>query len=181
MRIIAGVAGGRRLKTPEGRDVRPTSDKVRGAIFNALQARGAVEGAAALDVFCGSGALGLEALSRGAEHCTFIDNNKVSLALAKENAKALGFEATFIFADAVKLKTAPKKFSLVFLDPPYNKNLVVPALEKLMTGGWVEDDAVCVVETEKGFKGIFPAAFHVLDEKIYGDTKVIFLSVSSRT
>lgn len=180
MRIIAGTARGRKLSAPEGRDVRPTSDKVRGAIFNALQARGVLQGAQVLDVFCGSGALGLEALSRGAAHAAFIDNSKVSIDFAKENAKALGFsdKASFIFSDSEKLKTPPQKFSLVFLDPPYNKNLVLPVLAKLSDGGWLEDDAVCVIEAEKSFKGIIPPPYQTLDEKVYGDTKVLFLCVS---
>jgi 16S rRNA (guanine966-N2)-methyltransferase len=175
MRIIAGTAGGRKLLTPDGDAIRPTSDKVRGAIFNSLLSKISVQGANVLDCFCGSGALGLEALSRGAAHCTFVDNSRTSLDLAKENAKALKFEnASFIFSDAAKLKAPGKKASLVFLDPPYNKNLIIPALEALHVNGWLEKDAVAVVETEKTFSETY-AAFVVLDEKNYGDTKVSFL------
>ncbi|MCC7304687.1 MAG: 16S rRNA (guanine(966)-N(2))-methyltransferase RsmD [Alphaproteobacteria bacterium] len=181
MRIISGIAGGRRLKTPEGRDVRPTSDKVRGAIFNSLRSRGAVEGAQVIDCFCGSGALGLEALSQGAAGCVFIDNNRKSLDLAKENAKTLGFEGRFIFSDAGKLKTRPEDAEaagLVFLDPPYNKGLVLPALVALTQGGWIAKDAVAVIEAEKNFKDAIPADFKMLDEKLYGDTKVLFFRYS---
>jgi 16S rRNA (guanine966-N2)-methyltransferase len=182
VRIISGIAGGRKLKTPEGRDIRPTSDKVRGAIFNSLRSRGAVKDAVVIDVFCGSGALGLEALSQGAAHCTFIDNNKTSLALAKENAEQLSLDknAAFVFAYAEKLKPhTGAKFTLAFLDPPYNKSLVLRALDKLDAGGWLAGDAICVVEVEKNFRDIIPPPFHVLDEKLYGDTKILFLKYSS--
>ena len=92
MRIVAGRYGGRKLMVPKGRDIRPTSDKVRGAVFNMLDSRGAVQGALVLDAFCGTGALGFEALSRGARHCTFIDKNSESLKLCRANAQALGAE-----------------------------------------------------------------------------------------
>ncbi len=180
MRIISGTAGGRRLIAPEGRDVRPTGDKVRGAIFNSLRSRAAVEGAHVIDCFCGSGALGLEALSQGAASCAFIDNDRSSLDLAKKNAAALGLEGgcEFIYKDAAKLKDRFENIrpaDLVFLDPPYNKGLVLPALAALQAGGWLAEGATIVAETEKAFKGDFPGAFQTLDEKIYGDTKVLFL------
>jgi 16S rRNA (guanine966-N2)-methyltransferase len=177
MRIISGIAGGRKLLTPEGDAIRPTSDKVRGAIFNSLLSKTDIKDANVIDVFCGSGALGLEALSRGAKHCTFVDNSKVSLNLAKENAKALGFDnASFIFSDAAKLKASrSEKVALAFLDPPYNKGLITPALSALLAGGWLAKNAVFVVETEKNFNGDIPLTFQTLDEKNYGDTRVLFL------
>ena len=178
MRIIAGSAGGRKLLTPDGDAIRPTSDKVRGAIFNSLLSKISVADANVIDCFCGSGALGLEALSRGSAHCVFVDNNRKSLDLVKENAKALKFEnADFIFSDATKLKSPAQKASLAFLDPPYNKNLIIPTLEALHVNGWLEAGAVCVVETEKNFNETH-AAFTTLDEKTYGDTRVSFLKYS---
>lgn len=177
MRIISGSAGGRKLLTPDGDIIRPTSDKVRGAIFNSLLSKISVQDSNVIDCFCGSGALGLEALSRGAAHCMFVDNNHTSLELAKENAKALKFEnADFVFSDAAKLKSAGQKYSLAFLDPPYNKKLIIPALAALQAG-LLEQGAVCVLETEKPFNEVH-AAFTVLDEKTYGDTKVLFLKYS---
>jgi len=180
VRIISGSAGGRKLIAPEGRDVRPTSDKVRGAIFNALGSRVEITGAQAIDCFCGSGALGLEALSRGAASCVFVDNNRKSLDLAKENAKNLGLDAAaeFLFSDSAKLTPRAASISIAFLDPPYRKNLIVPALSALSDGGWLVHGAVCAVEAEKEFKEMLPGAFELLDEKIYGDTKVLFLQFS---
>jgi 16S rRNA (guanine966-N2)-methyltransferase len=178
MRIVSGIYGGRRLSAPEGRDVRPTSDKVRGAIFNALTSRIDLDGAQVLDVFCGSGALGLEALSRGAAHCTFVDKARDSVALARENAAMLGVKAAaFMQADAAKIGVCNgEKAGLVFLDPPYAKGLVVPALEALQAGRWLADGCVCVVEVEKAFTDALPTPFLIDAEKVYGDTKVLFLS-----
>jgi 16S rRNA (guanine966-N2)-methyltransferase len=181
MRIVAGLYGGRRLLSPDNRDIRPTSDKIRGAIFNSLRSRGAVEGAYVLDGFCGTGALGFEALSQGASHCVFADSSRVSLDLARENAAALGIknEAQFIVIDMGKYgqKSETKnKFNLVFLDPPYNKNLITPALESLDQGGCLAPDAILVVESERKFSGTFPGTYALLDEKISGETKIGFLS-----
>ena len=108
MRIVAGTYGGRKLETPANNAVRPTSDKVRGAIFNALLSRIDIDDARVFDVFCGSGALGLEALSRGAAHCIFSDKSRQSLQLAQNNAKALGADhyATFQSLDATKLQSS---------------------------------------------------------------------------
>ncbi len=210
MRIVAGQYGGRRLEVPKGRDIRPTSDKVRGAIFNALRSRGAVEEARVLDVFCGTGALGLEALSQGAAHCTFMDKARESLELAKRNAQNLGvlmppslrgglsarrgnpelqnvspdcfadtrndeFSANFLLKDATKPGDCPgEPFSLIFLDPPYNQSLIVPVLEKLVAGKWLRDGSIVVMEVEKAFRQGLPPAFEPLDEKTYGDTKIMF-------
>lgn len=182
MRIVAGAYGGRRLLQPKGNDVRPTSDKVRGAIFNILRGYGAVDGARILDAFCGTGALGLEALSQGAEYVTFVDKAKSSLDLARANAAAFGAEkqCDFILKDAVSYASnhnGSKKFDLIFLDPPYRKSLALKLLELLVSGGFLSDDALCVLEVEKEFQDRFNDAFSTLQEKVYGDTKVIFLGV----
>ncbi len=177
MRIVSGIYGGRRLQAPEGRDVRPTSDKVRGAIFNVLLSRIDVQGVRVLDVFCGSGALGLEALSRGAGYCTFIDSSRTSLALARDNAQLLGVEEMeFIRSDAATLRACSgEPADLVFLDPPYDKDLALPALQALVDGGWLENGAVCVLEVEQRFFGVFPAMFEVVQEKSYGTTRILYL------
>jgi 16S rRNA (guanine966-N2)-methyltransferase len=180
MRIVAGEFGGRRLLVPKGRDIRPTSDKIRGAIFNSLRSRGAVTDANVLDGFCGTGALGLEALSQGALGCTFIDSAKNSLDLAKENVAALGVEnrCQFRLKELAKIgqnTDSNNKFSLVFLDPPYNKNLLLPALTALETGGWLAPEAIVVLESEKSTSGEFPNTYVLLDSRIYGDTKVVTL------
>lgn len=181
MRIVAGIYGGRRLEAPQGRDVRPTSDKVRGAIFNALASRVDMDGARVLDVFCGSGALGLEAISRGAQACVFIDKARSSLELARKNADVLGLKVggavEFVQADAASLsaRAGGAAAQCVFLDPPYGQGLVFPALAALHEGGWLAAECICVVEVEKAFVQDFPAPFMVQAEKIYGDTKVFFL------
>ena len=181
MRIIAGTHGGRRLLVPKGRDIRPTSDKIRGAIFNSLRSRGVAEDAVVLDGFCGTGALGLEALSQGAARCVFVDKDRTSLELARENATALGLadRSKFILKELAKYgqkSETEELFSLVFLDPPYNKNLVVPALITLDEGGRLASGAVLGIETEKGFKDSFPHTYTALDERVYGETKVLTLS-----
>ncbi len=179
MRITGGVYGGRLLKAPTGRDVRPTSDKVRQAIFNILNARGLVDGAHVLDVFCGTGALGLEALSWGGASCTFIDKSKASLDLCKENFAALKIPAPtlFLLKDAVTPPPKPETVSpatLAFLDPPYRHGLITLSLIALCEKNWLSDDAHILIETEKGFaepqKG-----FETLMERDYGDTRIALL------
>lgn len=182
MRIVAGIYGGRRLQVPKGRDIRPTSDKVRGAMFNTLNSflGGYVDfdEAHVLDAFCGTGALGLEALSRGAGACVFVDKAKASLDLARENASALGAESVCSFksSDAAKVHmTRDCAFDLVFLDPPYAKGLIVPALDNLVQQGVLREGAICVLESEKGLVLELPQGFEVLKDKVYGDTGVTYL------
>lgn len=176
MRIVGGSHRGRKLLSPLGREVRPTSDKTRQAVFNALNHRGAVADAVALDAFCGTGALGLEALSQGAAQAIFFDNTRSSLDLVKRNAKDLSLESqsTILLKDALKCGVKPADITaadLVFLDPPYNKNMVVPAAQALKEGGWLANAGWLVVEVEKG------ASLHGLigtieSEKNYGATSV---------
>ena len=180
MRIVGGSHKGRRLIVPKDRDIRPTSDKVRGAIFNALEARGAVRDAHVLDAFCGSGALGLEALSRGAALAHFWDNDPYALALARENAAVLGLleHAVFTRRNAVQFSEAwcEQPFSLVLLDPPYRKGYIRRVLESLVRDQCLADGAYCVLEMEAGHDPVLPAVFSVHFDKIYGDTRVIIAS-----
>ncbi len=180
MRIVAGKYGGRRLESPKDYAVRPTTDKVRGAIFNALQSRGVIEGAQVMDLFCGGGGLGLEALSRGAVDCVFVDSAKVSLDLTKRNAASLDAQGcAFLLQNAQTVKKLSVSVDLVFIDPPYNKDLVLPTLVNLHEAGLLMDGAVVVVEAEKNFSATVPEQYEILDEKIYGDTKVLFLEYTS--
>lgn len=185
MRIVSGQYGGRVLKSPADQSIRPTSDKVRGAIFNALLSRLDIDGARVVDLFCGSGALGLEALSRGAAHVTFVDKSKGSLALARANADALGVDgahADFMNLDAAALppcKVPPA--DLVFLDPPYDRGLIAPALQALHQGGWMAPEAWCVAESEGDFAAdpmmdFLRPHFYIDDERVYGTTKILYLS-----
>lgn len=122
MRVVAGTAGGRRLSGPPGRSTRPTSDRVREATFNALESLGALQGATVLDLFAGSGALGIEALSRGAARVTFVDADPRALTVVRANLVATGLaaDAEVVRSDAVRFLTgAPRRFDLALLDPPY--------------------------------------------------------------
>ncbi len=178
MKIVGGIYGGRRLAVPKNRDIRPTTDKVRGAVFNMLASRDCIDGAVVLDAFCGTGALGLEALSRGAAQCTFMDKHRTSLDLARENVNALGVQdAQFISGDATKkLFTSDQKFSLVFLDPPYHRGLVRGTIDHLITAQILSSDAWIVCETERGAQGYVPDGFSLEQEKTYGEITVRILS-----
>jgi 16S rRNA (guanine966-N2)-methyltransferase len=177
MRIVGGKHSGRRLEAPRDRAIRPTADRAREAIFNLLSQGRAVaetgftlEGAAVLDAFCGTGALGLEALSRGAASATFLDNDAAALALARENAETLGEEenARFVLADATKPPPASGPHGLVLLDPPYGKDLARPALWALAAAGWLEAGAIVVLEQAAGEEARCPEGFTRCDRRTYG-------------
>ncbi|MCP5412918.1 MAG: 16S rRNA (guanine(966)-N(2))-methyltransferase RsmD [Alphaproteobacteria bacterium] len=186
MRITGGTLRGRRLVAPADMRVRPTSDRTRQAIFNMLMHRdfGAgftLEGAAVADLFAGTGALGIEAISHGARFCLFVDDSADSRALVRENVEGLGLTGvTKIWRrDATDLgpmnSGSGGPFDLVFLDPPYHKDLVAPCLKSLKDGGWLKPGALAVVETDA--KETFDApGFSVADTRDYGETKVTFLT-----
>lgn len=183
MRIVGGMHRSRKLETPHSDAVRPTSDKVRQAVFNMLNSRGLVQDAHVIDAFCGTGALGLEALSQGAAHCTFFDSNKNSLQLCKANVQILGEEdrTDVIFQDVTKVKEKPEntlKADLIFLDPPYNKDLVPLTIKSLKDQNWISQDAFFVIEIEKN-EIIISEHIDIENEKIYGDTKIILASLQS--
>lgn len=184
MRIIAGRHRGRPLKAPRARGVRPSADRLREAVFNIL-AHGVdwpgFAGAAVLDVFAGSGAYGLEALSRGARSATFIDDDAAVLAAIRRNAAALG-EArsiTLLRLDATRLppppRTAGAPAALAFLDPPYGSGLASPALTGLAGRGWLAAGAIAVVEVGALEPFTPPRGFTLLDERTYGAARVLFL------
>lgn len=184
MRITSGIHRGRSLAAPEGRNTRPTSDRARESIFNILNHgswhQGVLEEATVLDVFAGTGALGLEALSQGAKHAVFIEREHSAIDYCKKNIKTLGeTERTAVFTfDATKPLARPSYIeprSLVFLDPPYGKHLGAEALKALADNGWLEKGAICVLEMSKKAPEIIPASFAVQDERIYGIAKVLFL------
>ncbi len=137
MRVITGEARGRKLVTLEGEDVRPTTDRVKEGMFNIIQFD--VEGANVLDLFAGSGQLGIEALSRGAKHCTFIDSANRSIEVVKQNLKSVGFEkraSVFCGDSKMYIGLSKDKFDIAIIDPPYNKNIidaVLPSVVEKMT------------------------------------------------
>ena len=178
MRIIAGTHRGRRLETPADQAIRPTADRVREALFSILVHR--LEGFAGrrvLDAFAGSGALGLEALSRGAESAFFMDRDRTALALCRRNAESLGLaqSATFFFADATRPPAADRLCDLVLLDPPYGDDLGATALAALAEAGWIADGAVAVIESDRARPEACPAGFEELDARDYGRTRILLL------
>jgi 16S rRNA (guanine966-N2)-methyltransferase len=187
MRITGGYLGGRQLIAPEDRRVRPTSDKTRQAIFNMLRHKDfgvgfTLENAAVIDLFAGTGAMGVEAISQGARYCLFVDDDADSRALQRENIEALGLTgSTKIWRrDATSLGPintgSGGPFGLAFLDPPYRKGLVSPALASLRDGGWLTPDAMVVVETSQG-ETFAHDGFTRMDIRRYGETEVTFLSI----
>lgn len=183
MRIVAGAHKGRQIAAPKGRTTRPTSDRAREAIFNKLAHApwsAGLEGRRVIDLFAGSGALGFEAMSRGAEFCLFVETDAAARGAIRENAEALSmFGNTRIHRrDATSLGTKPAGvgpvFDLVFLDPPYGKELGEAALVQLTTGRWVGPNALAVFEVgEKEDPQI--DGWDRLDEGEYGAARVIFL------
>ncbi len=185
MRIVAGRHKGRRLIAPAGRDTRPTSDRVREAVFNILEHgldwRG-LDGALVADIFCGTGALALEALSRGAAHAVLVDDNREALDAARQNIETLDEtqNVTVLRNDATQAMPRPRHpVDLAFLDPPYRSDMARPALETLRDGGWLADDAICVVEQTEASLFDTPAGFQIVDERRWGDTRVFFLRYKS--
>ncbi len=186
MRITGGQFRGRALAEPPDNRVRPTSDKVRQAIFNILAHNDfgtgfALEGARVVDVFAGTGALGLEALSRGAAYALFLDDSAESRALVRTNVEAFALTgASKIWRrDATDLGPlgagAGGPFDLVFLDPPYRKNLVAPALASLRDGGWLAANAVLIAETAEDEPPLATNGYTIHNARVYGETCVITL------
>jgi 16S rRNA (guanine966-N2)-methyltransferase len=186
VRITAGRLGGRSIVSPDDARVRPTSDKVRQAIFNVLVHRDfdvgfTLDGARVIDLFAGTGALGVEALSRGASYALFVDDSAESRALIRTNVEALALTGvTKIWRrDATNLGPmatgAGGPFDLAFLDPPYHKGLVFRALESLREGKWLSQNAIAVVESAKDESVSIPVGYALLDERTHGDTQITIL------
>lgn len=145
MRVITGSARGRRLKTPTGYDVRPTTDNVKEAVFNIL--RDEVEGRRVLDLFAGTGQLGIEALSRGAREAVFVDSSAESLKTVKANLELCGFSARCIRADAVAFLQSCGKFDVIFIDPPYDSNIYEPVLNTINSIDILSENGIIIVES----------------------------------
>lgn len=181
MRVVGGRLRGRALAAPKSRHIRPSADRLRESLFNIL-AHGygdPVADARVLDLFAGTGALGIEALSRGASFALFVDDGAEARALIRENVAALGLGGTSrIFRrDATKLGPAHPvaPFSLAFLDPPYGRGLAEKALVAARAGGWLAPDALVVVEEAADARFAAPEGFSEIERRRYDDTELIFL------
>ncbi len=183
MRIVGGRHRGRRLLAPPGEVVRPTSDRAREALFNILShGRLATEGipfagAAVLDAFAGTGALGLEALSRGAAEAVFIERDPEAVAVLRRNVASLGegARAEILPGDATRPPRAGTRCAVAFVDPPYRSGLATPALEALDRAGWLAPGALAIVELAAREELVRPDAFTLLDERVYGAARLVFL------
>jgi len=184
MRVVGGRLKGRNLASPSSREIRPTADRLRESLFNILiHAYGdPFDGARVLDLFAGTGALGIEAISRGARFTLFVDNGTEARALLRANVEALGLGGvTKVFRrDATDLGPAHpvEPFSLAFLDPPYGKGLAEKALASLRDGGWLTQGAMLVVEEAKAAGVVAPEGYQELERRAYDDTEFVLLRAS---
>ena len=192
MRIVAGRHRGRPLRVPDGLAVRPTGERAREALFDVLasgrltEGRNSLSGAYVLDGFAGSGALGLEALSRGAAHVVFMENHPAALAALEANVSSLGEEdrATVLRADVLRPPPGASRpeappCTLALLDPPYNQGLAGPALTSLAEAGWLAEGALCIVELMAGEPFDAPAGFAQVEARKYGKALLVFLTWQS--
>ena len=181
MRVVGGSLRGRALAGPNSAAIRPTADRLRESLFNILaHAYGdPVSGARVLDLFAGTGALGIEALSRGADFVLFVDQSAEARALLRENVTALGLggRSRIFRRDATKLGPVHplEPFSLAFLDPPYGQALADSALAAARAGGWLRPGAIVVVEEEAKAQFTAPQGFHERERRRYDDTEFVFL------
>lgn len=184
IKIIGGKHRGRTIATPEGQTTRPTSNRARESLFNILahanwheDGTSPLMGARVLDAFAGSGALGIEALSRGASHATFLDNDATAIKLIGENLRKLGeaANARVVRADAVRPPPAKEGCDLAFLDPPYRSGLAASALACLADTGWLKPGAIATIELASTEDLPTPKGFAAIDERRYGAAKIVIL------
>jgi 16S rRNA (guanine966-N2)-methyltransferase len=182
VRIIAGRHRGRRIQAPPGLGTRPTSDRAREALMGILEhGEPPLAGARFLDLFAGTGAVGLEAASRGASDVLLVENDPAAIAVIRENIEHLGEKGRvrLLVADASRLGAATAPFDLVFLDPPWRSGLAGPALEALRDGGWLVPEGRVVVELAAAEPFEPPAGFELEQERRYGRTRFVFLRPSA--
>ena len=178
MRVITGTARGRRLKTPEGMDIRPTTDNVKESVFNILQFD--IEGRRVLDLFAGTGQLGIECLSRGAKEAVFIDQSRDAVKIVKENLKTCGFSAPVLQQDAISYLNACGKFDLIFVDPPYDAGLYKTVLEKINSIDILSEGGIILCESRRETDmPEMQAPYYLRKEYRYGKVKLSLYSKES--
>ena len=171
MRVITGSAGGRKLKSPENDAVRPTTDQVKEAVFNILQFD--LEGRRILDLFGGTGQLGIEALSRGAREAGFVDSSRSSVSLIRENLKTCGMQAEVLQTDALSYLGRGEKFDIIFIDPPYDAGLYTAVLERINAVDNLTEGGIIIVEARASEAlPAMKAPYKMLREKKYGSVKI---------
>ena len=181
MRVIAGRARGSKLSSLEGLATRPTTDRVKESMFNVLMPH--IRGSIALDLFAGSGALGIEALSRGAEKCTFVDVSREATGVIRKNLEhtRLLDDAEIFTEEADRfLGRTGETYSLIFLDPPYKGGLYTPILSGIQTRRLLQEDGIIVLEKEAGEEIILPEGFVLLKAKKYGNTEIWILKIGGK-
>jgi 16S rRNA (guanine966-N2)-methyltransferase len=188
MRIIAGRYGGRAIRSVSGPGYRPATGKVRGAVFSMLEARGLDwTGARVADLFAGSGSLGLEALSRGAEFALFVESAKAAAAAIRDTLADLGVprhaaavKAADVFS--VLKQPPPRPFAAIFVDPPYGKDMLLPALRQIMEQGWLAPGGFLLAEVEAGLDldpdGVHPG-LETATDRLYGQTRIVLWTRST--
>ena len=180
MRVITGTAGGRKLKSPSGNAVRPTTDHVKQAIFNILQFD--MEGRRVLDLFGGTGQMGIEAISRGAREAVFIDSSRTSVSLIRENLKLCGFRAEVLQTDALSFLQRGDKFDIIFVDPPYDAGLYEPVLHRINAVDNLNEGGIIICEARAG--EVLPELqppYGKLRERDYGNIKICIYTRNAAT
>ena len=178
MRVISGTAGGRQLKSLPGDAVRPTADHVKEALFNILQFD--LEGRRVLDLFGGTGQLGIEALSRGAREAVFTDQSKNSVSLIRENLKRCGMKAPVLQTDALSYLNRGEKFDIIFIDPPYDAGLYAPVLERINAVDNLNEGGIIICETRAGTElPDLQPPYRLLRRRRYGSVELTYYGRSS--
>lgn len=183
MRIVGGQHRGRVLHSPDDLRIRPTSDRSREALFNRLEHRGLVRGARFLDLCAGSGAVGLEACSRGAQDVLLVERDPAAIRLIRQNVARLGDppQVRVLQADANRLPHPALPYDLAFLDPPYGQGLAPGILASLAAGNWLESEATVIAEVAAKESLAVPAPFRIEDERRYGAARFVLLSMAPGT
>ena len=171
MRVITGIARGRKLKEPEGMEIRPTADQVKEAVFNIIQ--GDVEGRKCLDLFSGTGQMGIEALSRGAASCVFVDADKKAVNLTRKNLDTVKLGGQVVQSDALRFLESGEKYDLIFIDPPYHAGLYDKVLERIKAFDKLHTGGIMIVESSADYEPESPGApYFKLRSYRYGKVRI---------